>query len=217
MTNEMAVMAIQLADMKDLFGSSEMERLPLVDAELCLQREIKLCQPAGQLLDRLIQITPWRQEEIQVYGKYHLQPRLSAWYGDEDSDYGYSGIHLSALPWTDLLLNIKASVEAIAGAEFNSVLLNYYRDHNDSMGMHSDDESELGEEPVIASLSLGERRNFILRHKYRKDIDSFKLALDSGSLLIMKGETQTWWRHGITRERNFCGPRMNLTFRTIKK
>jgi alkylated DNA repair dioxygenase AlkB len=85
------------------------------------------------------------------------------------------------------------------------------------MGMHSDDEVELGEQPVIASLTLGAKRNFILRHKYRKDIDSVRLALGSGNLLIMKGDTQACWKHGIPKQRNTCGPRLNLTFRTIKK
>jgi len=201
---------------KDLFEAPGLERLPLVDAELYLQRKINLDPPAEQLVDCLIVTTPWRQEEIKVYGKQYLQPRLSAWYANQDLDYGYSGIQLSGLPWTDLLTEIKGRVESIAGQEFNSVLINYYRDQNDSMGMHSDDEAELGKQPLIASLSLGEQRNFVLRHKYRKDIGSFKLALGSGSLLIMKGDTQTCWKHGIPRQRKVCGPRLNLTFRSIK-
>ena len=203
--------------MKDLFELPGLERLPLVDAELYLQRRLDLDPPAEQMADRLIATTPWRQEQIKIYGKLYLQPRLSAWYGNQGLDYGYSGIQLSALPWTDLLLEIKARVEAVAGQGFNSVLLNYYRNQDDSMGMHSDDEVELGEQPVIASLTLGAKRNFILRHKYRKDIDSVRLALGSGNLLIMKGDTQARWKHGIPKQRNTCGPRLNLTFRTIKK
>jgi len=200
---------------KDLFESPGLERLPIVDAELYLQRETNLDYPAGQLVKRLIATTPWRQEQIKIYGKLYLQPRLSAWYGDQGLDYGYSGIQLSALPWTDLLAGIKARVESVAGQGFNSVLINYYRDQNDSMGMHSDDEVELGEQPVIASLTLGAKRNFVLRHKYRKDIDSVRLALGSGNLLIMKGDTQACWKHGIPKQRNYCDPRLNLTFRTI--
>jgi len=202
---------------KDLFESPGLERLPLVDAELYLQRRLNLDPPAEQMADRLIATTPWRQEQIKIYGKHYLQPRLSAWYGNQGLDYAYSGIQLSALPWTNLLLEIKARVEAVAGQGFNSVLLNYYRDQNDSMGMHSDDEAELGKHPVIASLSLGDKRNFILRHKYRKDIDSVRLVLGSGSLLIMKGDTQACWKHGIPKQRNTSGARLNLTFRTIKK
>ena len=117
---------------------------------------------------------------------------------------------------TDLLLQIKARVESVAATRFNSVLINYYRDHNDSMGMHSDDEAELGRQPVIASLSLGGQRRFVLRHRHRKNIGSVKLELDSGSLLIMKGDTQANWKHGIPKQSKFCPPRLNLTFRMIK-
>jgi len=201
---------------KDLFDSTGLERLPLVDAELYLQRGITLFRREEQLVDRLIAATPWRQEEIQIYGKHYLQPRLSAWYANQGLDYSYSGIQLSGLPWTDLLSGIKARAESLAGQEFNSVLINYYRDQNDSMGMHSDDEAELGKQPVIASLSLGGQRRFVLRHRYRKNMGSIKLELDSGSLLIMKGDTQANWKHGIPKQSKFCAPRLNLTFRMIK-
>src|SRR4029453_18711713 len=98
---------------------------------------------------------------------------------------------------------------------FNSVLVNYYRDHHDSMGLHSDDEPELGRWPIIASLSLGEERTFILRHKTRRDLKDFRLRLASGSLVLMKGGTQHCWKHGIEKEKRSCGPRINLTFRRI--
>jgi alkylated DNA repair dioxygenase AlkB len=120
-------------------------------------------------------------------------------------------------PWSQTLLNLKARVESLAGQDFNSVLLNYYRDHRDGMGMHSDDESELGKQPVIASLSLGEERTLVLRHKYRKDLNTIKLPLPSGSLLVMKGATQSYWKHGINKQKQPCGPRLNLTFRNIIK
>ena len=106
-------------------------------------------------------------------------------------------------------------MQQLVGHEFNSVLLNYYRDQHDKMGMHSDDESELGDRPVIASLSLGESRTLLLRHKTRKDLPTIKLELPSGSLLLMCGETQHYWRHGINAERNHCAARINLTFRQI--
>jgi alkylated DNA repair dioxygenase AlkB len=159
--------------------------------------------------------TPWRQEEITVYGKPYLQPRLSAWYGD--LAYSYSGIRLEPLPWTPTLLEIKRRVETLVKHNFNSVLLNLYRDQHDGMGMHSDDERELGPEPAIASLSLGEERTFLLKHKSRKDLKTVKLTLPSGSLLLMQGQTQQHWRHGINRERQVCAPRLNLTFRTIHR
>lgn len=150
-----------------------------------------------------------------VWGKRHPQPRLIAWYGDRGRGYTYSGIRLEPLPWNETLLKIKDHVEHLTASMFNSVLLNYYRDQNDSMGFHSDDEPELGPQPVIASLSLGERRTFVLKHKNRKDLKPVKIALESGSLLVMKGDTQKNWKHGIDKETRPCGPRVNMTFRDI--
>jgi len=201
--------------MQNLLIDDEIERLPLVDSELYLWRQIDLGQPYDQLLQELLATTAWRQEQITVYGKAHLQPRLSAWYGD--LAYSYSGIRLEPLPWTASLLQIKKRVEAITEHPFNSVLLNYYRDQNDSMGMHSDDERELGSQPAIASLSLGEERTFVLKHKSRKDLKTVRLSLATGSLLLMQGYTQRFWRHGINKERQPCGSRINLTFRTVLK
>jgi alkylated DNA repair dioxygenase AlkB len=140
---------------------------------------------------------------------------LIAWYGDRGSTYTYSGITLTPLCWTELLLDIKRRVEVVAQASFNSVLLNYYRDNRDSMGFHSDDEPELGDRPAIASLSLGEERTLILKHKLNKLFKPMRLRLASGSLLLMKGQTQTCWKHGIAKETRRCGPRVNLTFRRI--
>ena len=192
----------------------EIEGLPLIDADLQLWRQVELGRSYDSLLQALIEDTAWRQEEITVYGKPYLQPRLSAWYGN--LAYSYSGIQLEPLPWTSTLLGIKLQVEALVDLEFNSVLLNYYRNQNDSMGMHSDDESELGPQPAIASLSLGEERSFLLKHKSRNDLKTVKLALPTGSLLLMQGDTQKYWRHGINKEKQPCGPRINLTFRSIR-
>lgn len=166
-------------------------------------------------MKQLIDKVPWRTDNIVVCGKTYPQPRLTAWYGDDGADYTYSGIHLKPLPWTHTLIDIKNRVEKIAGIDFNSVLLNYYRDHRDSMGLHSDDEPELGRRPIIASVSLGEERAFILKHKSRRDLKTIRLKLTSGSLLLMKGETQHHWKHGIEKARRPCGPRVNLTFRRI--
>ena len=199
--------------MYDLLKRGNGESLPLADADLCYWPQIDAGIDTDALLQELIETTDWRQETITVYGKAYRQPRLSAWFGD--CSYRYSGITLQPTPWTSTLLDIKSRVEVLAEHEFNSVLLNYYRDGTDSMGMHSDDERELGKEPVIASLSLGETRNFSLRHKSRKDLQSFKLPLESGSLLVMRGPTQTHWRHGIAKSRQACGPRLNLTFRKV--
>jgi len=200
----------------DLFPSRvALKRIPLADAEIYYLPELPLAQTAEAVMNQLIDEVPWRSENIVVWGKTVPQPRLIAWYGDEGADYTYSGIHHDPLPWTDTLIGIKNRVEKVADTNFNSVLLNYYRHHRDSMGLHSDDELELGRRPIIASLSLGEERTFILKHKTRRDLKTFRLKLASGSLLLMKGDTQRCWKHGIEKETRPCGPRVNLTFRRI--
>jgi len=185
------------------------------DADVCYMPHLELGWPHDAILHRLIADTPWRQENVVVWAKEYRQPRLTAWYGDRGCDYSYSGITLAPLPWTDLLLDVKKRVETAATASFNSVLVNYYRDNRDSMGFHSDDEPELGARPVIASLSLGEERTLILKHKTNEFAKPVRLRLASGSLLLMKGETQRYWKHGIAKESRPCGPRVNLTFRQI--
>jgi len=198
-----------------LFAVSGWEQLPMADADVSLFRQVALDQGNDELLRELVDNTRWRQEQITIYGKTCLQPRLSAWHGNEELKYCYSGITLETQPWSRVLLDLKARIEALAEQQFNSVLLNYYRDQRDSMGMHSDDEAELGQQPVIASLSLGETRTLVFRHKFRKQLKSIKIPLPSGSLLLMKGVTQKNWKHGISKIRQPCGPRLNLTFRAI--
>ena len=198
-----------------LDATDRLERIPIADGEVYYSHKLELGCDDNEALDRLIADVPWRQESILVWGKMYLQPRLVAWYGDSGSDYTYSGITLTPLPWTDLLLEIKRTIETVTEASFNSVLLNYYRDNRDSMGFHSDDEPELGLRPVIASLSLGEERTLILKHKLNKLAKPVRLKLASNSLLLMKGETQRYWTHGIAKESRKCGPRINLTFRRI--
>jgi alkylated DNA repair dioxygenase AlkB len=201
---------------RDLFSANEgLELIPMQDAEVYYLRRFLPADMAQTVMRHLIDEVPWRAEDIVVWGKTFPQPRLIAWYGDLGKSYTYSGIHLKPLPWTRTLLELKSKVEAIARTDFNSVLLNYYRDHRDSMGLHSDNERELGERPILASLSLGEERTFILKHKTRKASKPVHLKLASGSLLLMKGETQRYWKHGIDKETHPCGPRVNLTFRRI--
>ncbi len=196
-----------------LFNDSQCQQLPIIDGELLFWPRIELGQNDASLLEKLIREIAWRQEEITVYGKAYRQPRLSAWYGEVG--YSYSGIRLEPLPFTDILLDIRERVQNLVEKPFNSVLLNYYRNQDDRMGMHSDDESELGVQPVIASLSLGETRNLMLKHKSRKDLKTIKLPLTSASLLVMRGDTQQFWRHGINSGKPVCGPRINLTFRNV--
>ena len=187
--------------------------IDLPDADIKLWPRVELDIPSKTLLENLIDTVAWRQDRITLYGKSHAQPRLSAWYGDVA--YRYSGLTLQPLPWTTQLLDIKQRIESLTGHDFNSVLLNYYRDQNDSMGMHSDDEKELGDQPAIASLSLGEERVFRLKHKTRRDLKTFKLPLPDRSLLLMRGDTQRFWRHGVNKTRQARGARINLTFRYV--
>jgi alkylated DNA repair dioxygenase AlkB len=200
----------------DLFNSSTglppaLENIAIEDGELGLLAQLPLAESNEAVLARLIAETGWKSETITLWGQQHVQPRLSAWHGDKG--YRYSGLTLQPLPFTPLLLDLKAAVEAASGTRFNSVLLNYYRDGRDSMGMHSDDEAELGPAPVIASLSFGATRDFILQHKRTKQ--RLKLPLASGSLLLMGGNTQKNWLHGINKSSKPMGGRVNLTFRFI--
>ncbi len=161
----------------------------------------------------------WRQDRIRMYGREVLIPRLNAWYGDARLDYSYSGIPMRARPWSGLLAEIRDRVEEGAGTRFTSVLINLYRDGNDSVAWHADDEPELGRQPVIASLSLGAEREFQMRHRRWREngLATFKIALQSGSLLIMRGDTQRNWLHQVPKRstRTVSEPRVNLTFRRI--
>jgi len=201
----------------DLFwyADTALRPLPLPGGEVFYASHFDLGQDPLILMRQLIDEVPWRTENVVVWGKSYPQPRLIAWYGDEGRSYQYSGVRLNPLAWTEPLLLVKRKAEHTAGVEFNSVLLNYYRDNRDSMGFHSDDEKELGEQPIIASISLGQERIFVLKSKRDKVAKPVKLRLESGSLLLMKGDTQTNWKHGIEKEKRPCGPRVNLTFRRI--
>jgi alkylated DNA repair dioxygenase AlkB len=203
------------SSMSDLFESISGETLPVPDADLRLWQSIG-CDDKEKILRSLIDDTRWRQEHVTLWGRTYPQPRLVAFYGDAGLEYTYSGVTLQALPWPAGLRELKDEVESLCGASFNTVLLNYYRDQRDSMGFHSDDEPELGPDPVIASLSFGEERPFVLKHRHRDDIDDIRLELPSGSLLLMKGATQANWKHGIPKRSKVCGPRVNLTFRIIR-
>jgi alkylated DNA repair dioxygenase AlkB len=185
--------------------------LPLDDGELGWMAQLPLPWSNADVFARLLAETDWREETVIVYGKRHLQPRLSAWHGEKA--YAYSGLLLQPTPFTPLLTVLRDAVEAASGHTFNSVLLNYYRNERDSMGMHSDDEPELGPRPAIASLSFGEARTFILKHKHNKQ--TVRLALTDGSLLLMAGETQRYWLHGINKMTKSLQARINLTFRNI--
>ena len=199
----------------DLFAdqNNTLEAIPIDDGELYFMPLLPLAQDPATVMQRLIDETPWRAESITLYGKAMLQPRLSAWHGDPGARYTYSGTTFEPAPFTPLQLDIKQAVEAATGHRFNSVLLNYYRNEQDSMGFHSDDERELGRNPAIAAVSFGAARTFILKHKTLPK--TVKVALGGGSLLLMAGALQHHWRHGINKEKTPRGPRISLTFRKI--
>ncbi|WDE08382.1 alpha-ketoglutarate-dependent dioxygenase AlkB [Thalassomonas viridans] len=167
-----------------------------------------------QLYDELARQLAWSRDTIVLYGKPVQIPRLQAWYGDNGLDYTYSGLTLTARPWLPLLAELKHMVEVKSGVRFNAVLANLYRDGNDTVGWHSDDEPELGENPVIVSLSFGGERNFNFKHKMSGE--KLTIPLKSGSLLIMAGETQRCWQHCVPRTKKAKLPRISLTFRQIK-
>jgi len=195
-----------------MFGS-ETDVLKLFEADVEYRPEFYPCDQAWDLYRQILQETQWVQDRLTVYGKEHLAPRLSCWFGEPWMDYSYSNHTMTASALTPLLLDIKKKVEMHSGNSFNSVLANYYRDGQDSNGWHSDDEPELGVNPIIASLSLGAPRDFHLRHKF----DRFRkhaISLEHGSLLMMRGTTQSRWQHHIPKRAKAEG-RINLTFRTI--
>lgn len=154
----------------------------------------------------------WQHGRIKMFGKEVLEPRLTAFYGDKP--YKYSGKLMNSQPWSPLLQRIREDVENVCDKEFNVVLLNYYRDGNDSMGWHSDDEPSLGKNPIIVSLNFGAERKFQFRSKTNKS-EKKEILLENGSLLIMKGEGQHQWQHQLPKVRRQVGERINLTFRHI--
>ncbi|MBD8525444.1 alpha-ketoglutarate-dependent dioxygenase AlkB [Pseudoxanthomonas sp. CAU 1598] len=180
-------------------------------------RQFIAADRAESLLAQLTADTPWRADTLTLFGKQHAQPRLTAWYGDPGCNYSYSGLAMRPLLWTGLLQRLRAEVEHACRQQFNSVLLNYYRNQRDSMGMHSDDEPELGPAPVIASLSLGEQRTLKFAPRNNPQLRAIGLPLPSGSLLLMQGDTQRNWKHGIAKSTRPMGPRISLTFRWIGK
>ncbi|WP_114750631.1 alpha-ketoglutarate-dependent dioxygenase AlkB family protein [Pleomorphovibrio marinus] len=157
----------------------------------------------------------WKQEPIRIFGQWRMQPRLTALYGNPDVPYTYSRLEMKASPFTPTLELIRSRLSAFCDAEFTHVLLNLYRDGSDSMGWHRDNEASLGKFPVIASVSLGDTREFQLRH-YRDKKQKIKVPLTHGSLLVMKGPTQTHWEHQIPKTAKEVGERINLTFRVIQ-
>jgi len=171
-------------------------------------------ETSDRLLTKFIKETPWKQTVQKMWEKEYLTPRLTAWYGDAGTDYSVSGKISNPLPWTDDLLMIKALVEPLAGIKFNSVLLNYYRDGNDSVAWHSDKENILGKRPVIASVSFGQVRSFDIRNK-QDHREHYSVRLEHGSFLLMKAGLQEAFEHRIAKSVKPMKARVNLTFRVV--
>ena len=198
-----------------LFNNKTSERINLPDADIYYWSEFFDQSRGLQWFDNLVGRTNWRQETITIYGKQHRVPRLSCWMADAGLDYSYSNMTMQPELWSEQVLAIKSELEQKLKLSFNSVLINYYRDGQDSNGWHADDEIELGVNPIIASMSLGGSRDFHLKHKIDKQL-KYSIALEHGSLLLMQGKTQACWQHQIPKRVN-AEPRINLTFRTIYK
>lgn len=189
--------------------------VPMPDADVRYLPRFLAPGAAERLFRQLRSDIPWRQPRVRIAGREIDSPRLAAWFGDPGAVYRYSGTINEPLPWLPALDALRRDVEAECRSSFNSVLANLYRDGDDSMGWHSDAEPELGDQPVIASVSLGSARRFLLRHRRRKEIAGLRLSLEPGSLLLMRGQTQHCWRHSVPKTRQSCGPRINLTFRYV--
>ena len=169
-------------------------------------------EEANELFNVLKSKTEWHQPEVKVYGKVYPVPRLVAWYGNVE--YGYSSFKHQPLTFPEFLLKVKERIKTLSDSDFNGVLLNYYRSGNDKMGWHSDNEKELGDNPIIASLNLGVSRRFDFRKK-NESKSKISLELENGSLLIMKGNFQSFWEHQVPAQKKVRGERINLTFRLI--
>jgi len=165
------------------------------------------------LFNKLLETVEWERGEVTLYGKTYPIPRLQAWFGDDGANYSYSGMNLKSNSWSKELLDLKNQIEKLTGYDFNSVLVNLYRDAADSNGWHRDNEKELGSDPIIASVSLGENRLFKIRNKKTKEVTD--LILESGSLLIMSKGSQLDWEHTLPKSKKIYRPRINLTFRKV--
>ncbi len=194
--------------------SNEFIKLPLKDANVLYLEQFYNSETSNILFNTLRKEIQWQQDDIKLFGKTYKQPRLTALYAENEKPYSYSNITMYPESFFKELEQIKSDVEEMIAHKFTTCLANLYRTGNDSNGWHSDNEKELGHNPVIASLSLGATRSFQLKHKTDSS-QRFNIELPSGSLLIMKGTTQEFWKHQIPKTKKHVGERINLTFRTI--
>ena len=183
------------------------------DLKIRVQEGFFTSVEANDLLINCIAGLPWESMKIKMFGKEVVIPRLQCWVGDKGCEYSYSGKKLNRQPWTPELLMIKEKISQHANLNFNSVLVNFYRDGQDSMGWHADDEPELGKNPTIAALSFGGERDLVFRNILSKE--TLSIPQPHGALIIIDGQTQQYWQHAIKKTKKVISPRINLTFRNI--
>lgn len=204
-------MAIQKT--MDLFNNDTMENLLPCDGEVTYYGKVMNAEKAEAYMDTLLSSIQWKNDEAVIFGRHIITKRKVAWYGDVNYSYTYSNITKEALAWTNELLELKELAEKLSGATFNSCLLNLYHTGDEGMAWHSDDEKSLGKNAPIASMSFGAERKFSFKHKQGKQ--KVDVLLEAGSLLVMKGSTQTNWVHRLPPTKKTMQPRINLTFRTM--
>jgi alkylated DNA repair dioxygenase AlkB len=195
-------------------GDCVARRVSIPGGELTIVPQFVAGADADRLFSDLVENVPWRQPMVRLYGREIPSPRLAAWYADPGVCYRYSGYLNTPLPWTERLRELRARIQDATGHAFNGVLLNLYRNGLDRVGWHSDNESALGIDPVVVSISLGATRRFLMQHKKLKS-ETVDLSLENGTLLVMGGGTQTNWRHCVPREVKCGDARISLTFRLI--
>ncbi|MDA9554670.1 alpha-ketoglutarate-dependent dioxygenase AlkB [Pelobium sp.] len=199
----------------DLFDSDLKSNILPFDGVVQYQGVIFNHQQIQQYFNHLINDIEWKNDEVKIFGKQFITKRKVAWYADDQLEYIYSNRKKEGLIWTDVLLDLKRKVEELTNESYNSCLLNLYHDGDEGMGWHSDDEKSIVPYSAIASLSFGATRKFSLKHKKTKQTVS--IQLESGSLLLMKGETQVNWLHSLPKTKKIKTPRINLTFRKMIK
>ena len=197
----------------DLFGNDPTANLLPGDGVVNYHGPILNLVESRRYCETLLRTVPWKNDEAIIYGKHVITARKVAWYGDSNYTYTYSGTTKTAVVWTKELSELKTLVEERTGASYNSCLLNLYSSGEEGMGWHSDDEKSLGRNTTIASVSFGAERKFAFRHKRTEQ--TLSLVLEDGSLLVMKGSTQTHWQHCVPKTKKIEMPRINLTFRTM--
>lgn len=198
----------------DLFNPNTEQQLLPFDGEVVYYGTVLPQHKAAAYMESLLHTIEWRNDEAVAFGKHFITARKVAWYGNQAFSYTYSGTTKVALMWTKELLELKSLVEKLSGTTFNSCLLNLYHNGKEGMAYHSDDEEALGKNTTIASLSFGAVRKFLFKHKVSRQ--TVPVVLENGSLLVMKGETQTHWMHRLPPAAKITAPRINLTFRTIQ-